>query len=60
MEPDPKKIQGITEMPLLTNIQQLQAFLDKINFMNTYVLHLASHHTSTGAIIMKQNIVDGW
>ena len=37
MNPDPEKIEGITEMPLHSDVKQLQAFLWMLNFMLPYI-----------------------
>ena len=44
MHPDPKKVQGITEMTAPTDKQQLQSFLGMVNYMGTFIPNL-SHHT---------------
>ena len=44
MHPDPKKVQGITEMTVPTDKQQLQSFLGMVNYMGTFIPCL-SHHT---------------
>ena len=37
MHPDPKKVQGITEMTAPTDKQQLQSFLGMVNYMGTFI-----------------------
>ena len=37
MHPDPKKVQGITEMTVPTDKQQLQSFLGMVNYMGTFI-----------------------
>ena len=44
IHPDPKKVQGITEMTAPTDKQQLQSFLGMVNYMGTFIPNL-SHHT---------------
>ena len=44
MHPDPKKVQGITEMTTPKDKQQLQSFLGMVNYMGTFIPNL-SHHT---------------
>ena len=44
MHPDPQKVQGITEMTVPTDKQQLQSFLGMVNYMGTFIPNL-SHHT---------------
>ena len=43
MHPDPKKVQGITEMTLSSDKQQLQSFLGMVNYIGTFIPNL-SHH----------------
>ena len=42
--PDPGKIQGITDMSAPQTKQELQSFLDAVNYLQTFVPYL-SHHT---------------
>ena len=42
MHPDPKKVQGITEMTAPTDKQQLQSFLGMVNYMGT--VGVSSYH----------------
>ena len=37
MHPDPQKVQGITEMTVPTDKQQLQSFLGMVNYMGTFI-----------------------
>ena len=43
MHPDPKKVQGITEMTAPSDKQQLQSFLGMVNYKGTFIPNL-SHH----------------
>ena len=43
MHPDPKKVQGITEMTAPMDKQQLQSFLGMVNYMGTFIP--TSHNT---------------
>ena len=52
MHPDPKKVQGITEMTVPMDKQQLQSFLGMVNYMGTFIPNL-SHHTEP---LKKDNI----
>ena len=53
MYPDPKKVQGITEMTAPTDKQQLQSFLGMLNYMGIFIPNL-SHHTEPLQSILKQ------
>ena len=53
MHPDPKKVQGITEMTALTDKQQLQSFLGMVNYMGTFIPNL-SHHTEPLRAMLKK------
>ena len=47
MHPDPKKVQGITEMTAPTDKQQLQSFLGMVNYMGTFIpktSHITLNH----------------
>ena len=46
MHPCPKKVQGITEMTLLIDKQQLASFIGMVTYMGNFIPHL-SHHTVT-------------
>ena len=59
MHPDPKKIQGIVEMTAPQDKQQLQSFLDMVNYMGTFIPHL-SHHTEPLRSMLKQDAVFAW
>ena len=54
MHPDPKKVQGITEMTVPTDKQQLQSFLGMVNYMGTFIPNF-SHHTEP-AMLKKDNV----
>ena len=53
MHPDPKKVQGITEMTVPTDKQQLQSFLSMVNYMGTFIPNL-SHHTEPLRAMLKK------
>ena len=53
MHPDPKKVQGITEMTVPTDKQQLQSFLGMVNYMGTFIPNL-SHHTEPLRAMLKK------
>ena len=53
MHPDPKKVQGITEMTAPKDKQQLQSFLGMVNYMGTFIPNL-SHHTEPLRAMLKQ------
>ena len=59
MHPDPKKVQGITEMTAPTDKQQLQSFLGMVNYMGTFIPNL-SHHTELLRAILKKDNVFHW
>ena len=59
MHPDPKKVQGITEMTVLTDKQQLQSFLGMVNYMGTFIPNL-SHHTEPLRAMLKKDNVFHW
>ena len=42
--PDPAKIQGITEMTSPQMKQELQSFLEAVNYLQTFISHLKSSH----------------
>ena len=56
MHPDPKKVQGITEMTVPTDKQQLQSFLGMANYMGTFIPNLSHHTEPLQAILKKDNI----
>ena len=59
MHPDPKKVQGITEMTAPTDKQQLQSFLGMVNYMGTFSPNL-SHHTEPLRAMLKKDNVFHW
>ena len=59
MYPDPKKVQGITEMTAPTDKQQLQSFLGMVNYMGTFIPNL-SHHTEPLRAMLKKDNVFYW
>ena len=59
MHPDPKKVQGITEMTAPTDKQQLQSFLGMVNYMGTFIPSL-SHHTEPLWAMLKRDNVFHW
>ena len=59
MHPDPKKVQGITEMTAPTDKEQLQSFLGMINYMGTFIPNL-SHHTEPLRAMLKKDNVFHW
>ena len=56
MHPDPKKVQGITEMTAPTDKQQLQSFLGMVNYMGTFIPNLSHHTEPLRAMLKKDNI----
>ena len=59
MHPDPKKVQGITEMTAPKDKQQLQSFLGMVNYMGTFIPNL-SHHTDPLRAMLKKDNVFHW
>ena len=59
MHPDPKKVQGITEMTAPMDKQQLQSFLGMVNYMGTFIPNL-SHHTEPLRAMLKKDNVFHW
>ena len=59
MHPDPKKVQGITEMTVPMDKQQLHSFLGMINYMGTFIPNL-SHHTEPLRAMPKKDNVFHW
>ena len=53
MHPDPKKVQGIMEMTVPKDKQQLQSFLGMVNYMGTFIPNL-SHHTEPLRAMLKR------
>ena len=56
MYPDPKKVQGITEMTAPTDKQQLQSFLGMVNYMGTFIPNLSHHTEPLWAMLKKDNV----
>ena len=56
MHPDPKKVQGITEMTAPTDKQQLQSFLGMVNYMGTFIPCLSHHTEPLQAMLIKDNM----
>ena len=56
MHPDPKKVQGITEMTAPTDKQQLQSFLGMVNYMGTFIPNLSHHIEPLRAMLKKDNV----
>ena len=59
MHPDPKKVQGITQMTAPTDKHQLQSFLGMVNCMGTFIPNL-SHHTELLWAMLKKDNVFHW
>ena len=59
MHPDPKKVQGITEMTAPMDKQQLQSFLGMVNYMGTFIPNL-SHHTELLRAMLKKDNMFHW
>ena len=59
MHPDPKKVQGITEMTVPKDKQQLQSFLGMVNYMGTFIPNL-SHHTEPLQAMLKKDNTFHW
>ena len=55
IEPDPAKIQGITDMPPPRNIKELQSFLGMVNFMQPFIPHLSHHSSPLRMMLKKEN-----
>ena len=53
---DPKKVQGITEMTVPTDKQQLQSFLGMVNYMGTFIPNLSNHTEPLRAMLKKDNV----
>ena len=56
MHPDPKKVQGITEMIVPKDKQQLQSFLGMVNYMGTFIPNLSHHTEPLRAMLEKDNM----
>ena len=59
MHPCPKKIQGITEMTLPIDKQQLASFIGMVTYMGNFMPHL-SHHPEPLRAMLKQEAVFAW
>ena len=59
MHPDPKKVQGITEMTAPTDKQQLQSFLGMVKYMGTFIPNLSHHTEPLRAMLKKDNVFIG-
>ena len=59
MHPDPKKVQGITEITVPTDKQQLQSFLGMVDYMGTFIPNL-SHHTELLRAMLKKDNIFHW
>ena len=59
IHPDPKKVQGITEMTAPKDKQQLRSFLGMVNYMGTFIPNL-SHHTEPLRAMLKKDNVFHW
>ena len=57
MHPDPKKVQGMTDMTASTDKQQLQSFLGMVNYMGTFIPNLSHHTELLRAMLKKDNIL---
>ena len=56
MSPDPKKIQGILEMPAPADATQLQSFLGMVNFMHPFIPHLPANTAPLRTLLTKNTI----
>ena len=56
MHPDPKNVQGITEMTVSKDKQQLQSFLGMVNYMGTFIPNLSHHTELLQAMLEKDNM----
>ena len=56
MHPDPKKVQGITEMTAPKDKQQLQSFLGMVNYIGTFIPNLSHHTEPLWAMLKKDNV----
>ena len=59
MHPCPKKVQGIIEMTLPIDKQQLANFIGMVTYMGNFIPHL-SHHTEPLRAMLKQDAVYHW
>ena len=56
MSPDPKKIQGIVDMPSPRDTTQLQSFLGMVNFMHPFIPHLSANTAPLRQLLAKNAI----
>ena len=56
MHPDPKKVQGITEMTAPMDKQQLQSFLGMVHYIGTFIPNLSHHTELLWAMLKKDNM----
>ena len=56
MSPNPKKIQGILEMPAPAYAIQLQSFLGIINFMHPFIPHLSANTAPLRTLLIRNAI----
>ena len=56
MSPDPKKIQGIVDMPSPRDTTQLQYFLGMVNFMHPFIPHLSANTAPLRQLLAKNAI----
>ena len=56
MHPDPKKVQGIREMTVPKDKQQLQSFLGMVNYMGTFIPNLSHHTEPLWAMLKKKTM----
>ena len=54
--PDPGKIQGISDMPAPQTKQELQSFLEAVNYLQTFVPHLSHHREPLRVLLKKENV----
>ena len=54
VSPDPKKIQGILEMPHQADVTQLQSLFGMINFMDYFIPPLVLPHSTTSSATNKE------
>ena len=56
MSPDPKKIQGIVDMPAPQDPTQLQSFLGMVNFMHPFIPHLSANTAPLRQLLTKNSV----
>ena len=56
MSPDPKKIQGIVDMPAPQDPTQLQSFLGMVNFMHPFIPHLSANTAPLRQLLTKNTV----